>query len=518
VQDDITMDVMRRGQVEVIDGWDARFSREIFEREGHAELVRAFVPVRLRDEPIGLIEAGYQRTARAQITPEEVRVLSGLADQMAIAIDNARLLEQVQASLGETERLYNASQQIFVAPDVTGMLAALAQHAPVADINRMVVWLFEFDAEHRVTALVTGATWYSGVGEPPPPVGTRLPPMAMRAFQFAQSRQAIITHDVEHDTRIDPGTVAALRQLRVRAVAILPLWASDRQVGMLMLQSEQPHTFVDAEVRPYTSLAQQMATAIENRRLFEQTQTALSETEQLYNVGLHINSAVTLEDLLQAAVAPSIATGASSAGLWLFELDNAEQPEHMEFTVSWSRDDRPPLPLGTRLRVAEFPSSQLWLNTSGEPSFIGNTAQDKRLDARLRATFQQLNIAATGFMPLLIGSRWIGLIIISWQEPHDFTLSEQRLYQSGASQVAVAVDNRRLLDRIRSDAERERTINRIASRIRNAQSVEQVLNIATQEVRAATRAAVSVAEIAPASPAANDLAPSGNGHAARGDA
>jgi len=512
VQDDITMDVMRRGQVEVIDGWDARFSREIFEREGHADLVRAFVPVRLRDEPIGLIEAGYERAARAQITPEEVHVLSGLADQMAIAIDNARLLEQVQTALNDAERLYSASQQLSTAPDVGGMLDALVQHVAVPDINRMVVWLFEFDAERQVTAIVTGAAWHSGIGEPPPPVGTRLPPMAMRAFQFAQGRQAVITNDVEHDTRIDPGTVAALRQLHVRAVAILPLWASDRQVGLLMLQSEQPHYFVDAEVRPYTSLAQQMATAIENRRLFEQTQIALSETERLYNVGLHINSAVTLEDLLQAAIAPSITTGASSAGIWLFELDDAGQPAQMEFAVSWSRDGKPTMPLGTRLRVADFPSSQLWLNTSGEPSFIGNTAQDKRLDARLRATFQQLNIAATGFMPLLIGNRWVGLIIVSWQEPHDFTPSEQRLYQSGASQVAVAVDNRRLLDRIRNDAERERTINRITSRLRNAQSVEQVLNIATQELRAATRSAVAVAEIASGRAPQTDVPANGDQH------
>jgi GAF domain-containing protein len=180
VQNDITLDIVRNGQVEVIDGWDERFDRAIYEREGHADLVRAFVPVRLRDEVIGLIEAGYQRTGRAQITPEEVRVLSGLADQMAVAIDNARLLEQVQTALGETERLYNASQQIFIAPDVAGMLTALAQHAPVADINRMVVWLFEFDAERQITALVTDATWHSGVGEPPPPP-TR-PPQLLEAL------------------------------------------------------------------------------------------------------------------------------------------------------------------------------------------------------------------------------------------------------------------------------------------------------------------------------------------------
>ena len=146
VDNDITMQVVRQGQIEVIDGWDERLDRAIFEREGHADLIRAFVPLRLRDEALGLIEAGYRRDQRPTITPEEVHVLGGLADQVAIAIDNARLLEQVQAALGETEQLYNASQQLSSAPDINGMLAALAQNVPVADINRIVLWLFDYDA------------------------------------------------------------------------------------------------------------------------------------------------------------------------------------------------------------------------------------------------------------------------------------------------------------------------------------------------------------------------------------
>ena len=63
------------------------------------------------------------------------------------------------------------------------------------------------------------------------------------------------------------------------------------------------------------NVAERVSIALDNVRLFEQTQMALSETEQLYNVGLRINTAATLEDLLQAAIAPSIATRASSAGI-----------------------------------------------------------------------------------------------------------------------------------------------------------------------------------------------------------
>jgi GAF domain-containing protein len=63
--------------------------------------------------------------------------------------------------------------------------------------------------------------------------------------------------------------------------------------------------------------------------------------------------------------------------------------------------------------------------------------------------------------------------------------------------VAIALENARLIEETEKRAQRERTINRITSRIRNAPSIDQMLAVAAQELRAETRAARSVAEIAP---------------------
>ena len=96
MQNDIVLQVARKGQIEVIDGWDDRFDREVYEREGHAALVRAFVPLLLQEKSIGALEAGYNRQERAVITPEEVRLLGILASQIAVAIENVRLFEVAQ--------------------------------------------------------------------------------------------------------------------------------------------------------------------------------------------------------------------------------------------------------------------------------------------------------------------------------------------------------------------------------------------------------------------------------------
>ena len=93
---DILLDVVRTGKIEVIDGWDDRFNREIFQREGHAALVRAFIPLLLRGKSIGILEVGYNRKNRPFISPEEVRLLNGCAEQIAITLENAGLFERME--------------------------------------------------------------------------------------------------------------------------------------------------------------------------------------------------------------------------------------------------------------------------------------------------------------------------------------------------------------------------------------------------------------------------------------
>ena len=93
---DILLDVVRTGKIEVIDGWDDRFNREIFEREGHAALVRAFIPLLLRGKSIGILEVGYNRKDRPFISQEEVRLLNGCAEQIAITLENTSLFERME--------------------------------------------------------------------------------------------------------------------------------------------------------------------------------------------------------------------------------------------------------------------------------------------------------------------------------------------------------------------------------------------------------------------------------------
>jgi PAS domain S-box-containing protein len=407
----------------------------------HLPLTRSemALPLKVREQVIGVLDV--QSAQVAAFTEEDATLLATLADQVATAIENAQSFERVAALAEENRRLLETSEKA------------------VDELNALT---------RRLTA--EGWEQYLTAQQGELIIEDALPEFAARPANLSvldrASQAAILTLSDDGQSAI-----------------ALPIVLRGEVIGTIGLEAAEDHReWSEDDVAILKNVAERVSIALDNVRLFEQTQLALSETEQLYNIGVHINTADTLEDLLQAAITPSVATDARSAGIWLFELDEAERPTRMEFAVSWSREGKPPLPLGTRLRVADYPSSTLWLNDTGQPSFIGDIEGDERVDLRMRAMFQRLNIAATAFMPLTLGGRWVGIIIVSWREPHDFTAGEQRMYQSIASQVAVAIENRRLFEQVERRAQRERLVADISSRMFAANDLASIAQIAGEEL------------------------------------
>ncbi len=62
----------------------------------------------------------------------------------------------------------------------------------------------------------------------------------------------------------------------------LPLKARDQTIGVLDVQSEKPGAFTDNDTNTLSILADQIAIALENARLFSQMQQALNEAQALY--------------------------------------------------------------------------------------------------------------------------------------------------------------------------------------------------------------------------------------------
>src|SRR6185295_4004396 len=94
------------------------------------------------------------------------------------------------------------------------------------------------------------------------------------------SPDPLFFNDVQHDDRMDAAIVAVTQQQNIRAMVVLPVQVGGRELGVLILQSEEVHEFTGREVQFYLSLAPQIAVAIDNQRLLAETRAALAEVEQ----------------------------------------------------------------------------------------------------------------------------------------------------------------------------------------------------------------------------------------------
>ncbi len=209
-------------------------------------------PIVVRDQVIGFLH--LDSAVVAAFTPEQAHHLQTFADQVALAIYTAQMVDEIQATYHATSFLFAPFSSDNL-PDLGYQIAnILRQHYDTAECS---VLLLEGDSG-RITRIA-----HAG-GEmvvPFPPLtfdGPGLIPAAMRA------RQLLYAPDVMQDQYY----VAGIRA--TRSELVIPLQARDGIIGALDLQSPSPNGFTPNDERILRVFAERAAIAIENLRYAEE--------------------------------------------------------------------------------------------------------------------------------------------------------------------------------------------------------------------------------------------------------
>ncbi len=105
---DIFTDIVRSAKIEIIGEWDDRFNRTIWTKFGHERLVRVFMPIKMQDRVIGVVEVAYDRRNKERIDQFEISTLSAFMDQLAIALENIRLFAETRQRAARLQTLINS--------------------------------------------------------------------------------------------------------------------------------------------------------------------------------------------------------------------------------------------------------------------------------------------------------------------------------------------------------------------------------------------------------------------------
>jgi GAF domain-containing protein len=434
-------------------GLDSRYSMGAGLEPVRAELD---VPIKVKGRTIGVLSV--QSDQLNAFDQKDVAVLQSLANQAGVAIDNARLFAETEEALAETETLYNVSRLLAAAADLQEIVAAVAEGMFLPGIDRAVLWTIERDERGEAVSLCAVANWRGGRGTAPLRVGTRFSLLDFPAARLTLAPAPLFVEDVLTDERLDAATREALVRQEGRALALLPLWIGRRQTGLLMLIADKPHRFTPREIRPYRSLAGQLAVAVENRRLFQQTQEQLAEQAAtaeeksrlaqelqaradelalLNELGATLAAAMDVETVIEA-----VYRGASrllDTTNFYFARYDADTGEVWFPLMLEGGERRPVAPRRGGTGLTEY------VIRTGQPLLIADDVPEKLRDLGV-AAIGQMALSWVG-VPVKVGDRVLGVLALqSYDQSRHYGPRESGLLLAIANQAAIALENARLFE------------------------------------------------------------------------
>jgi GAF domain-containing protein len=194
-----------------------------------------------------------------EFSPDEVELLSLIADLAAGALEKAMLYEGMQRQIAELSALAEVSETITSPRYLDEILEVVIEMAARVMKARLCSLMLLDEATGN---LVLRATHHL------PPAYREKPPLKAGegiVGLVAQTGRPMVVLDVTADARYRHADVA--RQEGLCSLLCVPLTVRDRVIGVLNCYSTEPHRFTDEETALFSTLANQTALAIENARL-----------------------------------------------------------------------------------------------------------------------------------------------------------------------------------------------------------------------------------------------------------
>jgi signal transduction histidine kinase len=242
--------------------------------------------------------------------------------------------------------------------------------------------------------------------------------------------QALHVDDVSRDPRY----VARIPD--IRSVLIVPLTmrrstGGERVIGVIRAASPLPTAFSREDERLLTTVARQLAFAIDSARLHQETQCRLAEVSALYELARQMNTSLDIQQVLDSIVwSLKRAAGCRGCSIALLDAANNVLEIHAAAGIEekWKRAFELRLGEGVAGHVAQ----------AGAPLYVPDVLE---LDNFI---FFDPSVRSLLSVPLSTQRGVIGTLTIDSDRPQAFSKADERLLTIAASQAAIAIENARL--------------------------------------------------------------------------
>ncbi|CAG0993479.1 two-component system, sensor histidine kinase and response regulator [Burkholderiales bacterium] len=407
----------------------------------------------LRDaEPVGTITV--YRDVAGPFPDNQIELLKTFADQAVIAIENVRLLGELE------DRNRHLTEALEQQTATSGILSVISQTQtdvqPVFDTIAAAALklcragsanVFTFDGELiHLSAMVNANPAYIDSLHRLFP---RPPSRDTAITRAILTRSVIAIPDVLEDSEYMIGAQSLSGGFR--SVLAVPLMREGNAIGGIAVGRVEAGTFPEAQIALLRTFADQAVIAIENVRLFNELQARTAELSRsvdqlqaLGEVGRAVSSTLDLETVLETIVSHAIALAGMDRGA-VYEYDEAHEQFHLQTTHSLSDE------LVGALRTSPIRKGEGALGrlaVTGEPAQVHDIADESVYQSRVREILLRLGCRSMLAVPLLRENHLLGGLVVIRNHAGDFDPQVIDLMKTFATQSALAIQNARLFREI----------------------------------------------------------------------
>ena len=384
------------------------------------------VPIVLKERHTGLL-AIWRSGAGAEFLPRELDFLTSLARQAAVAIENARLYNEIQRRLKELETINRISMSLRVIYSVNEMLSVLLNETlELINTPHGSIWLYDQASKKLMQRIATGAE-------------SKLRQTSLR------SDEGIVGHTfttgkryISPELRTDPLLHYEDQESMTPGLGgvCIPIQSTAGPVGVLMIALEAGRQVVE-ELHLITILAEITGNAIHRAELYQQSQEQVQRLTTLRDIDSAIASSFDLRltlNILMDQTRTHLALDAVDIALY--------HPDLQSLTYLTGGGFRTPTPTRPQLRIGEGLAGQVIIRQQTyQIADLQDAAEVEKEPLIRREGF----VAYIG-IPLIVKGQIKGVFEVFHRSPLSPTPDWMEFLHTLAGQAAIAIDNAQLFE------------------------------------------------------------------------
>ena len=420
------------------------------------------VPLVVRERVIGALALGS--VAGRTFDDGEIALAEAFASEAAVAIDNAQLYAEATRRGREASELAALSgglTESLRVEDVSDRIVAAV--LPLFHAHSANIRLVAPDGSLLLVARGDGSSAMS-------PRGSVLPPgHGITGRVVATGRPLWTRNVIEEPEVLLPDTLRAnVVASGDHAFIAVPMRAKGRIIGAIALSDRLGREFTAADAGLLQSFADQAALALENARLYEETERRRREAEVVAEVARGLNAALDLDTVLQRVT--EAARDLCDSDLAIIAL---RDPGGAAMTLRQA--------VGTRARAIDAPIVEPGKGAGGivietkRPFRTDDYMGDPRIVTKYTDAIRAEGIVAELVVPLLTAGEVGGLLYVDRRTRRPFSDRDEAVLMQLADHAAVALTNARLYAAAGDRAARLRTLNRLNHLVSSSLDTAEVL-------------------------------------------